>query len=237
MTWGRSWAGTGTIAIVAVVMLASASSARAWEREYYASSQTMPESTATGWAFYNGFQRAFSGATLYENTSSSGDPFHAMGWENTTGTFNFNTGFVMEARLKMVAATSLYDRWGGAEIYARSTAGYNMSIDVDPDEVILGSIFNYVSYPMVTTDAFHTYRAEASANVGKLYVDDVLRLQMPLAADNPIKSLWFGDQGWEGGEMYFDYVRYGATAPEPASAAMTVVGGAVLMLRRRKQRG
>jgi hypothetical protein len=138
----------------------------------------------------------------------------------------------MEARLKMIAATDIYPRWGGACIASRSAAGYNMTIDVGTDEVILGSIFDFVSFPMNTTDSFHTYRAEASNNYGRLFVDDVLRLEMPLSRDNNMPFFLFGDQGWEGGEMDYQFARYGV--PEPASASLLgVVAFATLSRRRR----
>jgi hypothetical protein len=242
----ESWAGARVIfvaaaAAAAMFALPCAPAMAVWEVEYYASSQVMPEDTATGWQLFNngtGFQRSFSGNALYENTINpldSSQALKSMAWQNTTGSFNFNTGFVMEARLKMVAATNGYDRWGGASISARGTNAYNMDIQVDPDRVNLGSIFSYVSYPMVTTDAFHTYRAESIGNVGKLYVDDVLRLQLPLSADNAIKEIYFGDQGWEGGEMYFDSIRYGSIVPEPTTPALLAAAGSAALMRRRRQ--
>jgi len=240
---GRAWRTRArAFALFGVVILAALAtelSAQTWDVQYNASSLVMPEASGTGWAFSNngsGFQRAFVGNELYENTMA-GNQFNAMGWENVSGHFDFNTGFVVEARLKMVSATNSYDRWGGAEVYTRSAAGYNMDIQVDPNKVNLGSIFDYVSYPMITPDAFHTYRAEAVGNQGQLYIDGVLRLQMPLTKDNPIRQVWFGDQGWEGGEMYFDYVRYGAL-PEPATGiALAAMAVPQLLLRRRPRGG
>jgi hypothetical protein len=212
-----------------------------WDVQYDASSLVFPEASGQGWTYSNngtGFQRGFVGNTLWVDTMPPGWAGDALGWRNTTGHFNFSTGFVMETSLKMVTATNETAEWGGADVYARSDAGYNMGIDVDPNEVILGSIFNYVSYPMNTTDAFHTYRAEAIGNQGALYVDGVLRLQLPLSADTGQRHVWFGDQGWEGGEMYFQYVRYGPLVPEPATAAL-LLGSAMILLNRRpaKRRG
>src|SRR2546423_1226109 len=99
-----------------------------------------------------------------------------------------------EGRLQMLSATDLYHRWGGAQLYARSAAGYKMHIQVDPDAVPLGSIFDFVTYSMNTTDTFHVYRAEALNNVGRLYVDGVFRLRLNLGHDNPIPDFWFADQ-------------------------------------------
>ncbi len=200
------------VAIVAVLACLPATLRAQWDVEYYADSMVYPEDNGTGWSYYNSdnhFQRGFVDDTLWVNTMPPGDPWNALVWQNTTGTFDFQEGFVMEARLHLINATSDTQRWGGACIYARDAAGYNMSIDVDPDRVILGSIFEFVSFPMDTTDGFHTYRAEAFEDHGKLYVDGVLRLEMDLSKDNPDAFLMFGDQGWEGGEMYYEFVRYG----------------------------
>ncbi|MFN8219233.1 MAG: hypothetical protein U0S12_03765 [Fimbriimonadales bacterium] len=193
-------AATGTVALMAVFTLMAARVQAQWEVQYNANSLVMPENNGMGWVYYNNdpgnrFQRGFVNNTLWVNTMPPGDPWSALVWRNTTGHFDFNAGFVMEARLKMIRATNNEPRWGGACIYSVSSAGYNMGIDVDPDKVILGSIFNYTSFAMNTTDAFHTYRAEARNNQGKLYVDGVLRLQMALASDNPSGWLSFGDQG------------------------------------------
>ncbi len=226
----------GVLALLATLILAAAPAWAVWDVEYYASSLVYPENNGTGWVFYNSdpahFQRGFVNNTLWENTMPPGDPWSSMVWQNTSGHFDFAAGFVMEARLKMVAATNYEPRWGGACIYSVSDAGYNLGIDVDPDKVILGSIFNYVSYPMNTIDAFHTYRAEAQNNYGKLYVDGVLRLEMPLVSDNPSGWLFFGDQGWEGGEMYFEFVRYYGI-PEPTTAAL--LAGSALLFRPRRR--
>ncbi len=233
MCMGRTVA--GAIAFMAAAMLGPARVQGQWEVEYYANSLVYPENSGTGWVFYDydpgNFQRGFVGNTLWENTMPPGDPWAYMGWQNTSGTFNFAAGFVMEARLKMVDATNNEPRWGGASIHAVSDAGYNMGIEVDPDKVILGSIFNYVSYPMDTTDAFHTYRAEAQGNYGRLYVDGIPRLELALASDNPSGWISFGDQGWEGGEMYFEHVRYGGV-PAPATAVL-LVASAMTARRRR----
>lgn len=230
-------AATGTVALMTVFTLMAARVQAQWEVQYNANSLVMPENNGTGWVYYNNdpgnrFQRGFVNNTLWVNTMPPGDPWSALVWRNTTGHFDFNAGFVMEARLKMIRATNNEPRWGGACIYSVSSAGYNMGIDVDPDKVILGSIFNYTSFAMNTTDAFHTYRAEARNNQGKLYVDGVLRLQMALASDNPSGWLSFGDQGWEGGEMEYDYVRYGGV-PEPGTIAALALG-ALLIVRRRR---
>jgi hypothetical protein len=131
-----------------------------------------------------------------------------------------------------------YEQWlplwdGYNAFYGRSGAtARNFDIEIDPDRVVLGSIFDFVSFPMDTTDGFHTYRGEATGTTAKLYVDDVLRLQMQMDADNTMPEFWFGDQGWESGEIYWDYVRYG-TIPEPTTAAL-LVGGLPLVVRRRR---
>ena len=66
-------------------------------------------------------------------------------------------------------------------------------------------------------------------------MDGVLRLQLPLSADNPLPSVWFGDQGWEGGETYFQSVRYGtlSSVPEPAGASLLLAASLALLLKRR----
>src|SRR5215217_4221528 len=148
---------TAAIALAAVTLTLPAAGLAGWDREYYANSLIYPEANGQGWTHYNtgggAFQRSFVNNTLYAN-SATGDPYRELDWVNTTGSFDFTSGFVMEARLKMVSATNTEARWGGASIYARGTSRYNMDIQVSPNEVALGSIFNFVTYRMITTDTF-----------------------------------------------------------------------------------
>jgi hypothetical protein len=157
-----------------------------------------------------------------------------------------SVGYTVEFRAKLDG--TLDDRFGGASIQLENgTSVYTIGLgDVNgADSGYVLDLSTTHDQVIALPDGFHTFRFTAKDTATALYVDGLLAMTGFTGANlagSPIWRLQVGDftgganAGWDLDYLYA-YDGGAVPAPEPGSGMLAVVGGLMLLGRRRLCRG
>jgi hypothetical protein len=188
----------------------------------------------------------YSGSTI---NSNGGCWFHRTTAPDALASLNSDTGYTMEARIKIDAIDEDLTNAGIGAVAIQCDEGragidrfWQLGFDVSGGQYQValkgGGGPEYVN---IDNTAFHTYRVTVLGNTATLYIDGnpTPAASVPNLRNLATNEIEFGDfTGVGDGAYQMDYLSVydgGAVAvPEPASCAALSLGGLAMMWRRRR---
>jgi len=117
---------------------------------------------------------------------------------------DFNSGFTLEARVKIIAVESTGRLLIGIQ---DGTQDEHTNLGIYDDRVAIGGI----TFNMDTTDGFHIYRITVSGTTIKLYINSILRITAAVHSASVGNKVFFGEVSNTDGlnvNAQIDYLNY-----------------------------
>jgi hypothetical protein len=230
-----------------------------WQLNYEASGGDLPEAASPAWT-NSGYQSGNSGADNYVtiladgvtseqalylgNTATSGQKWPIYDLTSGAGAGTASDKITLDFRFRLIDVPAGW-QWGLA--VNRPAAGGDRSylFDFGTTGILNGNTFSF--HGVSLGNDWHDARVliDVAANTADLYLDGSATAEYSITgtftSGGTNNDVWFGDgQGAVEGKVHLSYLRLtnnelASVVPEPASLGLLALGGATMLMRRRRQ--